>query len=190
MTAQNASSHPRNIFILALILVAAFGGVDYLTGYELAFFAFYYIPISLAAWRAGRSWGYAIAVSSALAWFLAEYFSLHEYSSILYLLWNVFIRFISFMVVAYFVSRIKALLLEERLISDELRDTVKQVRVLKGLLPICASCKSIRDDKGSWHRMEEYIQKHTDAQFTHGYCPECAAKIRKEAGLEQVGTKG
>ena len=53
----------------------------------------------------------------------------------------------------------------------------KEIRVLNGLLPICASCKKIRDGKGYWEQLEVYIRGHTDADFTHGYCPECAEEI-------------
>ena len=61
----------------------------------------------------------------------------------------------------------------ERLIK-ELQDALGQVSELSGLLPICASCKSIRDDKGYWTRLEAYISAHSKAEFSHGICPECA----------------
>jgi hypothetical protein len=47
---------------------------------------------------------------------------------------------------------------------------------LRGLLPICATCKKIRDDQGYWSQVELYISQHSDAEFTHGICPECMAK--------------
>ena len=56
----------------------------------------------------------------------------------------------------------------------------EKVKTLSGLLPICAWCKKIRDDKGYWTRVEEYIAEHTNADFTHGICPECAAKVAAE----------
>ncbi len=54
---------------------------------------------------------------------------------------------------------------------------VKENKSLKGLLPICANCKKIRDDKGYWNRIESYIQSHSGAEFTHGMCPECSEKL-------------
>jgi PAS domain S-box-containing protein len=65
---------------------------------------------------------------------------------------------------------------QERLIL-ELQDALGKVRTLKGLLPICASCKKIRDDEGYWTSVENYILQHSDAQFTHGLCPTCAQKL-------------
>lgn len=64
----------------------------------------------------------------------------------------------------------------EKLIS-ELQEALAQVRTLRGCLPICATCKKIRDDKGYWTRIEQYIIEHTDADFTHGICPDCAKKF-------------
>lgn len=67
----------------------------------------------------------------------------------------------------------------EKLIR-ELQDALAEVKTLSGLLPICASCKKIRDDNGYWSQIEEYIRKHSDAEFTHGLCPECAAELYPE----------
>jgi len=58
----------------------------------------------------------------------------------------------------------------------ELQDALASIRTLRGLLPICAHCKQIRDDEGYWHRVEHYIQEHTHAEFSHGICPDCARK--------------
>jgi PAS domain-containing protein len=64
----------------------------------------------------------------------------------------------------------------ERLISD-LQAALNDVRILRGLLPICASCKKIRDDKGYWGGLEKYIMEHSEAQFSHGICPECMGRL-------------
>jgi AmiR/NasT family two-component response regulator len=64
----------------------------------------------------------------------------------------------------------------ERLIL-ELKDALAQVKTLSGLLPICASCKKIRDDDGYWNQLEAYFQDHSEVVFSHGLCPECAKKL-------------
>ena len=58
-----------------------------------------------------------------------------------------------------------------------LRDALENVKALSGLLPICASCKKIRDDKGYWNQIETYIRDHSEAEFSHGICPECTKKL-------------
>jgi PAS domain S-box-containing protein len=67
----------------------------------------------------------------------------------------------------------------ERLIF-ELRDALAKVKTLSGLLPICVSCKKIRNDKGYWEQMEMYIRNHSEAEFSHSLCPECAKKLYPE----------
>ena len=62
----------------------------------------------------------------------------------------------------------------------ELKATQARVKVLSGLLPICASCYKIRDDKGYWNRLESYIHEHSEAHFTHGVCPTCSRKLYPE----------
>ena len=64
----------------------------------------------------------------------------------------------------------------ERLIL-ELREALARIRTLSGLLPICSSCKKIRDDKGYWSQVESYIARHSEATFTHGICPDCMKKL-------------
>ncbi|MGD9054880.1 MAG: PAS domain S-box protein [Desulfobacterales bacterium] len=61
-----------------------------------------------------------------------------------------------------------------------LKKSLAKVRQLSGLLPICASCKKIRDDKGYWNQIEEYIRHHSEAEFSHGICPECSRKLYPE----------
>ncbi len=62
----------------------------------------------------------------------------------------------------------------------QLQEALAQVKTLRGLLPICASCKKIRDDRGYWSQIETYIGDRSDAEFTHGLCPECAKKLYPE----------
>jgi PAS domain S-box-containing protein len=65
---------------------------------------------------------------------------------------------------------------KEKLIIG-LKNALREVKTLSGLLPICASCKKIRDDKGYWNQLEDYIQKHSEAEFSHSVCPGCAKKL-------------
>lgn len=70
----------------------------------------------------------------------------------------------------------------ERIIA-ELETAVANVRTLSGLLPICATCKKIRNDQGYWTQIESYLHARADVQFTHGICPECAAREYAKMGI-------
>jgi signal transduction histidine kinase len=69
-------------------------------------------------------------------------------------------------------------LVEQR--TEKLQEAVSKVKILSGFLPICASCKKIRDDKGYWNQIESYIRDHSEAEFSHGICPDCAVKLYPE----------
>ncbi len=66
--------------------------------------------------------------------------------------------------------------LELRRSNEDLQRALREVKVLKGLVPICASCKKIRNDQGFWQQLEEYIQQHSEAEFSHGLCTPCIKK--------------
>jgi hypothetical protein len=68
---------------------------------------------------------------------------------------------------------------KERLVV-ELQNSLAKVKKLSGFLPICASCKKIRDDKGYWRQVEEYVSDHSEALFSHGICPDCMRKLYPE----------
>ena len=67
----------------------------------------------------------------------------------------------------------------ERLIR-ELKEALSKIKTLSGLIPICASCRRVRDDKGYWSQIEAYIRDHSEADFSHGLCPDCAKNLYAE----------
>ena len=72
-----------------------------------------------------------------------------------------------------------------------IREAMSNIRVLRGLFPICASCKKIRDDQGYWKQIESYIHEHSEAEFSHSICPECMKRLypdfAEEAAREVAG---
>jgi AmiR/NasT family two-component response regulator len=67
-----------------------------------------------------------------------------------------------------------------RCLNAELRKALDEVKVLRGILPICMSCKKIRDDEGYWQEVAVYVRDHSEAEFSHGLCPDCAKKLYPE----------
>ena len=84
-------------------------------------------------------------------------------------------------------SEIRARNEKEDLIG-ELKTALAEIRNLKGIIPICASCRKVRDDRGSWNRLEIYISEHSDAEFSHGLCPECAGRLYPDLAPPVNGT--
>ena len=77
--------------------------------------------------------------------------------------------------------------IERHKLLMELKKKMKEIKTLRGLIPMCAWCRKIRDDNGYWKKVEEYISEHTDAAFTHGMCEECAEKaIAERDSLKKI----
>jgi CheY-like chemotaxis protein len=68
----------------------------------------------------------------------------------------------------------------QQALIEKLKEALKQVKQLSGLLPICSHCKKIRDDQGYWQQVEEYIRRHSEVRFSHGICPECVERYYPE----------
>ncbi|GAB4439330.1 MAG: hypothetical protein Kow0031_21190 [Anaerolineae bacterium] len=81
------------------------------------------------------------------------------------------------LVVLYDISVSKQLADEREQLITELQDALAHIKTLRGLLPICANCKRIRDDDGQWQRVEEYVREHSEADFSHGICPDCMGEL-------------
>ena len=64
--------------------------------------------------------------------------------------------------------------------NRELNRLLSEIKQLRGIIPICAECKDIRDDKGYWHQVESYVRDHSEAEFSHGLCPKCIKKLYPE----------
>jgi hypothetical protein len=79
--------------------------------------------------------------------------------------------------IGLFWGKIKQTDQEKSEIIAQLHKALEEVKTLSGFLPICASCKKIRDDKGYWNQIEAYISEHSEAEFSHGICPECIKKL-------------
>jgi CheY-like chemotaxis protein len=71
---------------------------------------------------------------------------------------------------------------------DELHQALEQIKTLRGILPICANCKKIRDDQGYWNQVEVYVRAHSEAEFSHGICPECARKLYHQFVRDDTAT--
>lgn len=69
---------------------------------------------------------------------------------------------------------------ERQILLKRLQEALARIKTLGGLIPICASCKKVRDDKGYWNQIEEYVKRHSHAEFSHGVCPDCMKKLYPE----------
>jgi ligand-binding sensor domain-containing protein len=93
-------------------------------------------------------------------------------------------------IVAVPLLRVRQLRRRARELDKRVQEAIGELKVLSGLLPICAWCKKIRDDRGYWSKIEAYLSARTDAQFTHGICPECTTKVLADESLGRSISRG
>ncbi len=169
-------SKPR-ILILCLVSLLLVGYGDFLTGVEVNFTLFYFIPISILAWTVSVRIAMLSSAGCVIVWAIVDYFGRPE-PRLWPSLWNIAIQFGIFLTLAYVVSKIRKAVEEQKRLNRELEAALAEVKMLSGLLPMCAWCRRIRDDNGDWVQLEWYVVSHSEANFTHGICPACAAKSK------------
>jgi len=152
------------IFIALIVLM-----IDYLTGKDIEFPIVYALPVGMAAWQNKKTLAYATAMFLPLAR-MGFHFPWHETQSFSVVLINTPISVLALAIYAYSIDRI----------AWQTKELEKEVKTLKGILPICASCKKIRNEKGEYEQMEKYVTEHSEASFSHGICPECLKKLYPE----------
>ena len=81
-------------------------------------------------------------------------------------------------------------LIERNFLLTQLQDAVKEVKILSGVLPICANCKVIRNGQGEWVQLETFINDRSQAKFTHGICPSCQQEVFSQIAKLEPGTTG
>jgi len=112
---------------LSLCVLLLIGWLDYITGYELGFFIFYFIPVGIAAWYCGYKDGIFIAITSAVCWYYSDRLTHHPYSRAFFIYWEMFIRLLSFLTTSMTLSKIRQLVLNEERMIDELLEMRSQL---------------------------------------------------------------
>lgn len=168
------------IINMALAALCLIGFIDYVTGYEFAFSLFYLLPITLVSWSVNRKAGLLLSLLSSLVIFIADYLAGKSLMPTFVELWNFSIHLGFFSLTTFLIALLKSELDEHIKLIAALKDSLNEIKVLSGMLPICASCKKIRDDKGYWNQIEAYISEHSEAQFSHSICPDCTEKLYPE----------
>ena len=165
------------IIVISLIVLIGIGTLQTLTQTRITMAPFYLIPILLVTLRSTRMAGLLTSIVCGVMWISMDV-GAPGYSFLWLDAWNNLLRVGVFVSSALLLARLKGDMVTEMKLNTELQAALAEVKRLSGLLPICAWCKRIRNDEGDWQQIEEYITVHSEADFTHGICPDCARKHR------------
>jgi hypothetical protein len=173
-------------FAALSVLTGLIGWLDYITGDELDLFILYFVPIIWAAWHTGARAGVMLSITGAALWFSANVSLGHAYVHPWFGVWGGMVMLTMFVAAALATGRIRFLLERERLLNRKLAEALAKVKKLSGRLPICIGCKSIRDEAGVWHEIEEYftLQSEDDFVFSQQVCPHCRLPGADDGGVD------
>ena len=125
------AGHCGAVEAASFVVLGSIGWLDYITGYELGFFIFYFIPVAISSWYCGRRLGLQVAFGSAIVWYLSDKYTHHPYSHSYFIYWEMFMRLLSFLTTTITISRIRDMVLnEERMLSEllEARQELERVK--------------------------------------------------------------
>ncbi|HTR99001.1 MAG TPA: hypothetical protein VML00_04570 [Bacteroidota bacterium] len=184
-------SSELKILLIALVILISIGVLQDVTGTRITMAPFYLIPIALVTLRSSRTAGLLTSIVCGVMWISMDVRS-PGYLFLWLDAWNNLLRVGVFVSSSLLLSRLKGDMIREMKLNAELQAALAEVHQLSGLLPICAWCKRIRDDDGNWQQIESYISVHSEADFTHGICPDCAQKHQRQTlrNLSDTGKFG
>lgn len=169
--------------LAALSIIVLLSVLDLWSGTSIRMGPLYALPVLLVAWYFGLRAGVTIALFVTALWNAVQSHAARESTLSLIRFWDICIGLVSFCTLAFVVARFKSLLLQEALLARRLQEALDRVRNLEGMLPICAWCKKVGTDEGTWQQIESYVASHSNATWTHGICPECQVRVKTEVGL-------
>lgn len=172
------ASHVQ-IFVLGVVLLFLVAVIDVITGDEIHFFLFYYLPVALLAWRVGLRAAVLMAVACGIVWLVADYWTKSQ-PVLGYELWNSGIRLVSFLILAVTLAHI-------RRTHDELRSSLARLetslveaeRMRSEIQTVCAWTNRIKDE-GKWISFEEFMAKHYGLRFSHGISEEAKRDFEQQ----------
>jgi hypothetical protein len=171
----------RNIVYLTLLMLVAVGTTDALSAEQVTYSVFYLLPLCFIAWFGQNDKQTLIAAfACTLVSFFAEEAMQATQTTWLASYWNASVKLTFFCIVGLGLTRIRRDIFELNAMNKKLKEALHEVKTLKGLLPMCSGCKSIRDDQGYWTKLEDYLSSHTDTKLTHGLCEKCLEKEMEE----------
>lgn len=137
------------------------------------------VAIMFSAWYGGMRSGIVASILTGVS-FTVFFNDQHGVNVNLYGLARLLVYSGAAFTVTYLMAQRNHALASTLAAKKQLEQALEEIRVLRGILPICMHCKQIRDDEGAWQEVEQYIAAQTDARFSHAVCPECMAKFYPE----------
>lgn len=167
------------LYLACCVLMISILMVDLLFPLGVAIGVVYILVVLISLWTPQKRFIFLIAFLCTV-FTIGAYFYKPDVITVWKAVCNRTISILAIWVTALIGLRLKDEYQRREKAIDDRNKALEQLRILRGYLPICASCKKIRDDQGYWTQIEVYIRDHSEADFSHGICPECVEKLYPE----------
>jgi hypothetical protein len=183
----------RLVLLASLATLSLVSYLDYLTGYQLLFYVFYFIPVALCGWFLRRRMTLILAGLCGISWWIVDKLSGQQYPHEGYRAWNAVICFVAFATIGVVLNRLRATLAEQQRDKDRLRKTLDDLRksteeirkLQEDLQVVCSWTKRILVN-GKWVAIDQFLADKLNFSITHRLSPEALDEIRKALENEQV----
>lgn len=175
------------VHLICGVLILTFFLIDLLVPLGVAIGVLYIIPIMLSMWTSRREATLILAIVTSLL-VLAGYLFSPPGPSAWQSIINRGLSLLAVWVTAALVAQRQSMEVRRERAVRAREQALNEIKILRGFLPICSNCKRIRDDDGYWQQVEAYICEHSEAQFSHSICRECAMKLYPDLYGEERGS--
>ena len=161
---------------VSIVFIFVIGYLDYVSGFKFSLFPLYLVPIAVISWNENKV---ITILSSLLASGIIAIKDTHNaliYNMGVYFYWDILVKVIVISLMCYTFLKIRRLMIEKDALNVKLSQSLAEIQELREMIPICAWCHSVRNDKGFYEKIETYLSKITGSKLTHGICPACTEK--------------
>ncbi len=176
ISAEGTRPTPVSLYLVCGLLMVAVFLADMAIPLGVAMGIPYIAAVWIALWTDRSKFILLVATISALLT-IGAFFLKPPSGELWKVLCNRLLAIFAIWLTAFLGLQRKAIEEKRQKAVRDREQALEEIKILRGFLPICASCKKIRDDKGTWTQLEAYISDHSQAEFSHGLCPECADRL-------------
>ena len=161
---------------IAISFIFLIGYLDYASGFKFNLFPLYLLPIAIISWNGNVAVTVFSSIVASVIITVKDRHNAIAYNMGIYFYWDTLIKVLMILLLSYSFWKIRRLMIEKDTLNAQLQQSLAEIRELREMIPICAWCHSVRNDKGFYEKIETYLGKVTGSKLTHGICPACTEK--------------
>jgi hypothetical protein len=161
---------------ISILFIFVIGYLDYVSGFKFSLFPLYLLPIAVISWNENIAVTILCSIIASVIIAAKDTHNALAYNMGIYFYWDIIVKIFVILLMSYALWKIRNLIIEKDALNVQLQQSLAEISELREMIPICAWCHSIRNDKGLYEKIDSYLSKHTGSKLTHVICPACTEK--------------